>query len=79
MESIRIETGGIPADRWQGFAGGRWQDRIDVRDFIQANVAPYTGDAAFLVGPTERAGSRPNRSITSSASSTGTSPAAGST
>ena len=54
MESIRTETGGIPADPWQGFTGGRWQDRIDVRDFIQANVAPYTGDAAFLAGPTER-------------------------
>ena len=25
-----------------------------MRDFIQANVAPYTGDAAFLAGPTER-------------------------
>ena len=54
MESIRTETRGIPADPWRGFAGGRWQDRIDVRDFIQANVAPYTGDAAFLVGPTVR-------------------------
>ena len=28
--------------------------RIDVRGFIQANVTPFTGDAAFLAGPTER-------------------------
>ena len=54
IESIPTETEGNPAHPWQDFAGGRWQDRIDVRDFIQANVAPYTGDAAFLVGPTER-------------------------
>ena len=54
IESIRTETESVPADPWQGFADGRWQDRIDVRDFIQANVAPYTGDAAFLAGPTER-------------------------
>jgi len=27
---------------------------MTVRDFIQANVTPYAGDAAFLVGPTER-------------------------
>ena len=44
----------IPAGPWQGFAGGRWQQRIDVRDFIQANYTPYTGDAAFLAGPTGR-------------------------
>src|SRR5262249_16921310 len=28
--------------------------RIDVRDFILGNVAPYLGDESFLVGPTER-------------------------
>jgi formate C-acetyltransferase len=39
---------------WRGFAGLRWRDRIDVRDFIQANYTPYEGDSAFLVGPTER-------------------------
>ena len=33
---------------------GPWQDAIDVRDFIQRNYTPYAGDAAFLVGPTER-------------------------
>ena len=41
IESVRTETGDIFADPWQGFAGGRWPDQIDVRDFIQANVTPY--------------------------------------
>ena len=54
IESIRAEGSGVPGSPWQGFATGRWTDRIDVRDFIQANVTPYTSDAAFLAGPTER-------------------------
>src|SRR6266702_843024 len=54
IEPVRTETGDVLADPWQGFTGGRWQDQIDVRDFIQANVTPYCGDAAFLAGPTER-------------------------
>ncbi len=36
------------------FAGGTWTERIDTRDFIQRNYAPYSGGADFLVGPTER-------------------------
>ncbi|MDI2129527.1 formate C-acetyltransferase [Yinghuangia seranimata] len=39
---------------WYGFSGTAWRDRIDVRDFIQANYLPYEGDGAFLEGPTER-------------------------
>ncbi|WP_240135671.1 formate C-acetyltransferase [Streptomyces sp. MUM 178J] len=39
---------------WRGFAGTPWRDRVDVRDFIQANYTPYEGDSAFLAGPTER-------------------------
>ena len=39
---------------WEGFAPGPWQDAIDVRDFIQRNYTPYTGDASFLVGATEK-------------------------
>lgn len=41
-------------EAWRGFAGTRWRDRVDVRDFIQANYTPYEGDSAFLAGPTER-------------------------
>ncbi len=36
------------------FKPGKWQEAIDVRDFIQTNYTPYEGDASFLVGPTER-------------------------
>ncbi|MFE2886745.1 formate C-acetyltransferase [Streptomyces sp. NPDC059272] len=39
---------------WRDFAGTSWRDRVDVRDFIQANYIPYEGDAAFLTGPTDR-------------------------
>ena len=37
---------------WQGFKKGKWQDEIDIRDFIQANYIPYEGDESFLSGPT---------------------------
>lgn len=36
-----------------GFAGGKWQTEINVRDFIQRNYTPYYGDASFLAEPTE--------------------------
>ncbi|MFN3927541.1 MAG: formate C-acetyltransferase [Pseudanabaenaceae cyanobacterium] len=39
---------------WQGFKPNVWQKNIDVRDFIQQNYTPYTGDGSFLVGATER-------------------------
>ncbi len=39
---------------WNGFVAGAWQDEINVRDFIQTNYAPYTGDAAFLASATAR-------------------------
>ncbi len=39
---------------WRGFTPGRWQQTIEVRDFIQANVEPYTGGGAFLAGPSSR-------------------------
>jgi formate C-acetyltransferase len=41
-------------DPWREFSPGPWMKRIDVRDFIVANVRPYEGDCAFLSGPTER-------------------------
>ena len=34
-------------DEWNGFTGGDWEDEIDVRDFIQKNYTPYTGDDSF--------------------------------
>ncbi|MEV5527069.1 formate C-acetyltransferase [Streptomyces prunicolor] len=42
------------ADAWREFGGTGWRERVDVRDFIQANYTPYEGDAAFLTGPTDR-------------------------
>src|SRR4051794_8193919 len=53
-----MTTTAIPAiataTGWDGFASGPWQERIDLRDFIQRNYTPYTGNAGFLEGPTER-------------------------
>ena len=36
------------------FNEGVWNEKIDVRDFIQKNYTPYTGDASFLAEPTQR-------------------------
>ena len=40
--------------QYPAFKPGKWQDTIDVRDFIQTNYTPYEGDASFLAGPTAR-------------------------
>ena len=40
-------------EQWQGFNGSKWQDEVDVRDFIQNNYKPYDVDESFLEGPTE--------------------------
>ena len=39
---------------WETFRGGVWQQKIDVRDFIQQNYTPYEGDDAFLAPVTQR-------------------------
>ena len=36
------------------FIDGIWSRKIDVSDFVYRNITPYTGDASFLCGPTER-------------------------
>ena len=38
---------------WTGFKAGNWEREIDVRDFIQQNYTPYTGDGTFMEGPTD--------------------------
>lgn len=38
---------------WSGFAGRKWKEDVDVRDFIQKNYEPYDGDECFLANPTE--------------------------
>ena len=35
---------------WQGFRTGEWRHLVNVRNFIQKNYTPYTGDADFLAG-----------------------------
>ena len=39
---------------WSGFKNGQWQQTIDLRDFIQKNYTPYTGDDSFLSPATDR-------------------------
>lgn len=41
-------------EQWNGFKEGKWNETIDVRDFIQKNYKPFEGDSAFLVGPTDK-------------------------
>ncbi len=36
---------------YSGFKSGKWQQEIDVRDFIQNNYTLYEGDSSFLEGP----------------------------
>lgn len=39
---------------WEGFTPGYWQQSVNVREFIQKNYTPYTGESDFLAGPTPR-------------------------
>jgi formate C-acetyltransferase len=39
---------------WKNFNSGKWTEDIDVRNFIQKNYTPYTGDEGFLSSPTEK-------------------------
>ena len=41
-------------ENWNGFNPGVWQEEINVRDFIQQNYTPYTGDHHFLADATPR-------------------------
>lgn len=38
---------------WKDFVGGKWENEINVRDFIQKNYTPYDGDESFLAGSTQ--------------------------
>ena len=39
---------------WEGFKTNKWQDEINVRDFITLNYTPYEGDDSFLAPATDR-------------------------
>ena len=41
------------ANQWKGFNSGKWNEEINVRDFIQTNYTPYEGDDSFLEGISE--------------------------
>ena len=39
---------------WNGFVKGKWNEEINVRDFIQLNYKEYKGDDKFLASATPR-------------------------
>ena len=39
---------------WEGFRTGEWRHLVNVRNIIQKNYTPYTGDAGFLAPASER-------------------------
>ena len=41
-------------DSWAGFKGEQWRKEINVRNFIQHNYTPYTGDDSFLRPSSEK-------------------------
>jgi formate C-acetyltransferase len=54
--SIQTEVTIMKKKEWAGFMGGIWEEKIDVRDFININIKPYLGDDSFLEGPSGRSG-----------------------
>lgn len=41
-------------EQWHSFKSGKWMKEVNVRDFIQKNYTPYTGNESFLISATER-------------------------
>ena len=41
-------------DSWAGFKGEQWRKEINVRNFIQHNYTPYSGDDSFLKPSSEK-------------------------
>ncbi|GGF88013.1 formate C-acetyltransferase [Paenibacillus aceti] len=54
MSVIEREVQGSQAvpSAWRGFKAGKWMKEVNVRNFIQKNVASYEGDDKFLKGAT---------------------------
>ena len=50
MTQTLLEKQAYPAT---SFVGGKWQQEINVRDFIQKNYRPYEGDSSFLADATD--------------------------
>ena len=49
-----ITQGDDYMENWQGFNKGDWTEKVDVRNFIQLNYTPYTGDESFLADSTSK-------------------------
>ena len=45
-----LEKKAYPTEK---FISGKWEQEIDVRDFIQKNYTPYEGDSSFLADATD--------------------------
>ena len=41
---------------WSGFHTGEWRHLVNVRNFIQKNYIPYTGDEGFLAPVSKNGG-----------------------
>lgn len=41
-------------DEWYGFNSGKWENEINVRNFIQTNYSPYLGNSSFLSTSTDK-------------------------
>ena len=41
-------------EQWNGFNKGTWTKSVEVRQFIQKNYTPYTGDDSFLAEATDK-------------------------
>ncbi len=50
---ITAEDDNMKFKGWEGFTESKWQDEINVSDFIKTNITRYDGDDTFLVGPSE--------------------------
>lgn len=45
----------MESNAWNGFVKGKWNEEVNVRDFIQRNYTPYEGDGDFLAPATAAA------------------------
>ena len=54
VDATALTAEELQAKAWDGFVEGDWQKDIDVRDFIQKNYTPYTGDESFLADATDK-------------------------
>jgi formate C-acetyltransferase len=56
VETITRSSGSsaVAVSPWRTFVAGLWNDRVNVRDFIQCNYRPYEGEGSFLNKSTPR-------------------------